>query len=238
MSKLKRFLGDSQHISYESLLIGSLLAIAGGYLDVYSYLLKGGVFANAQTGNMVLLGIAFAEGDFSKVFYYFIPIFAFFSGVIVTELIRKRYRQNGHIQWRQNILLLEAILLFIIGLLPKGIPDAAVNITISFVCSVQVCCFRSLRGMPYATTMCTGNLRSATEQFYRFVWLKEKEAGKKCARYFIIILFFCIGAAVATNLCRIWEEPSIWVCCALFLIVYLLLAIHDRVKRRDSQNNR
>ena len=39
----------------ESYLVGVLLAIAGGYLDVYTYVCRGGVFANAKTGNIGLL---------------------------------------------------------------------------------------------------------------------------------------------------------------------------------------
>ena len=34
----------------ESLLIGALLAVSGGLMDAYSYLFRGQVFANAQTG--------------------------------------------------------------------------------------------------------------------------------------------------------------------------------------------
>ena len=37
--------------------MGALLAAAGGLLDAYTYLSRGGVFANAETGNMVLFGI-------------------------------------------------------------------------------------------------------------------------------------------------------------------------------------
>ena len=48
----------------ESYFIGLLLAIAGGYLDVYTYISRGGVFANAQTGNIVLLGIHIAQQNF------------------------------------------------------------------------------------------------------------------------------------------------------------------------------
>ena len=33
----------------ESYLVGVLLAIAGGYLDVYTYISRGGEFDNAQT---------------------------------------------------------------------------------------------------------------------------------------------------------------------------------------------
>ena len=45
----------------ESFAAAALLALSGGLLDAYTYLCRGGVFANAQTGNMVLLAIRAAE---------------------------------------------------------------------------------------------------------------------------------------------------------------------------------
>ena len=41
----------------ETLKLGILLALSGGFMDAYSYICRGGVFANAQTGNMLLLGV-------------------------------------------------------------------------------------------------------------------------------------------------------------------------------------
>ena len=40
----------------ESMALGALLTLAGGFQDAYSYNGRGHVFANAQTGNVVLLG--------------------------------------------------------------------------------------------------------------------------------------------------------------------------------------
>ena len=57
----------------ESLRIGILLALAGSFLDAYTYLCRGKVFANAQTGNMVMLGISFLEGNTTNVIKYIIP---------------------------------------------------------------------------------------------------------------------------------------------------------------------
>ena len=37
--------------------IACLFAVVGGYLDAYSYLAHGHVFANAQTGNVVFLAV-------------------------------------------------------------------------------------------------------------------------------------------------------------------------------------
>lgn len=69
--KIKNFLKATIH---ESLLTGILLAIVGGFLDIYTYLLKGNVFANAQTGNMVLMGLKIAEQNYLGALYYLLPI--------------------------------------------------------------------------------------------------------------------------------------------------------------------
>ncbi len=50
----------------DSLTVGVLLAVVGGFLDAYTYLLRGHVFANAQTGNIVLLGFRPPKGSSSR----------------------------------------------------------------------------------------------------------------------------------------------------------------------------
>jgi uncharacterized membrane protein YoaK (UPF0700 family) len=81
----------------DSFFLGILLAIVGGFLDAYSYVLRGEVFANAQTGNIVLLGLSIAEGNIRKALYYLIPILAFVLGVITAEIVKKKYKENQSI---------------------------------------------------------------------------------------------------------------------------------------------
>ena len=47
----------------ESMPLAIFLTLAGGLQDAYSYNCRGKVFANAQTGNIVLLGQNLAEGN-------------------------------------------------------------------------------------------------------------------------------------------------------------------------------
>ncbi len=61
----------------EALLVGALLALAGGFMDAYTYVARGHVFANAQTGNLVLLGIHIADGEWRIAVSYLIPILTF-----------------------------------------------------------------------------------------------------------------------------------------------------------------
>ena len=48
----------------ETLRLGIILALSGGFMDAYSYLERGNVFANAQTGNLLLFGVNLAEGNY------------------------------------------------------------------------------------------------------------------------------------------------------------------------------
>lgn len=207
---------------HETLPAALLLAVTGGFLDTYTYFTRGGVFANAQTGNMVLFSIAAARGELLRAGYYLIPIGAFALGVLVTEGIRAR-AGGGSGRWRRLVLLLEAAILGAVGLLPASFPDPAVNVLVSFLCSMQVNSFRQLEGMPYATTMCTGNLRSFSGQLWLRLFAGNRQAGGKALRYLLVMLVFCLGAALGVPLTALFGGRSVWLCSLLLLAVWAWL---------------
>jgi uncharacterized membrane protein YoaK (UPF0700 family) len=207
----------------DSFFLGILLAIVGGYLDAYTYVLRGEVFANAQTGNIVLLGLSIAEGNIRKALYYLIPILAFVLGVIISEIVKKRYKGNQSIHWRQISVLIEIIVLLFVGFIPLGSLNLLANVLISFVCSIQVESFRKVNGLAYATTMCTGNLRSGTEQLYRYKTTKDIESGNKCLKYYSIILFFIIGAAGGMSISLHSGARAVWLCCLILSSVFIIM---------------
>lgn len=216
-----------QRIS-ESLLIGILLSFIGGYLDAYTYIARGGVFANAQTGNIILFGIRLAEGSLRSAAFYLLPILAFVIGVVVAEYVRVKYRENQLLHWKQIIIGIEIITLVFVAFIPQGKLDMLANIMISFVCSLQVDSFRKLNGVAYATTMCTGNLRSGTEQLFYYFIKKDKEAGKKSMRYYVIILSFILGGCIGTMLTHYFNIYSVLYSCALLIAVFVLMFIYER----------
>lgn len=177
----------------ESFFLCSLLAITGGFLDIYTYVVRGKVFANAQTGNIVLFGLNIAEGNVKESFYYLIPILAFMLGVFIAEKIRKYFTNNKtKIHWRQVIIIIEMITILIVSFIPRGRFNMFVNVAISFICSMQVESFRKVNGNSFATTMCTGNLRSATETLFHYIHTKnifmiKKEFTVLCYYYILYI---------------------------------------------------
>lgn len=218
----------------ETLAVGILLAVAGGFLDAYTYIFRGGVFANAQTGNIVLLGIQIANRDLQKSLLYLSPIVAFAAGVVIADIIKRRYFRTQAIRWEQIILLIELAVLASVVFIPLGDMDFLANILVSFVCSLQVCGFRNLHGSPYATTMCTGNLRSGMEQLCLYFSTKDKEAGRRSLHYFIIILSFIAGAAFAAAMAVVLKENSVWLSCGLLFTVFILISIKERNRKKAA----
>lgn len=214
----------------ESMRLGALLTVAGGFFDAYTYLCRGGVFANAQTGNIVLLGLELAEREWLRALAYLAPILAFALGVVVAEVVKRRgkARQAGGagMHWRQVIVLAEIVLLAVAAFLPQRM-DMAVNILISFVCAMQVEAFRKVRGSAFATTMCTGNLRSGTEQLVIWRQTGDANAARKARHYYCIILFFILGAALGAVCTDTLGERALLITCVPLLAVFGIMFIRE-----------
>lgn len=206
-----------------------ILAIVGGYLDAYSYLCRGGVFANAQTGNIVLMGVSLAEGRFKMALHFLYPILAFVLGVFICEIIKNRRCDDNLFHWRQIIIMIEIVVIVIAGFIPIGEGDSLVNLIISFVCALQVEAFRKVKGNAFASTMCTGNLRSGTERIFKYMNSKDKKQLKDSLQYYSVIMFFIIGAAVGRAMTS-WLGASAVTCSAVGLVVVFILMVKEYVE--------
>lgn len=217
-----------QHnITSESVRLGVILAVIGGFLDAYTYILEGGVFANAQTGNLVIFGINLSQGHFYKALYSFLPILAFIIGVFVSVIVKNKI--NIIFDWEIVVILIEAFVLLLIAIIPFNLPRLIVTTSISFVSSMQIQTFRKLVNSPYSTTMCTGNLRSGTEALYLAIFKKDKEALEKTKRYYTIILFFLVGSALGAYLSLQLGRIALLVPMFLLLLCTLLFKIDKKV---------
>ena len=206
----------------DSLITAVFVILSGGYQDAYSYCCRGGVFANAQTGNIVLMSINMFEGKPSSCMKYLIPLVAFLVGIYAAEVIHYKYKDMEKIHWRQIIVLCEIVVLFAVGFMPQSV-NAAANALVSFVCALQLQTFHKLSGHAYASTMCIGNLRSGTAALSVYCREKRPEQLKQALYYFGIIFFFAIGAGGGGNLSARLGIQAIWVSDVLLLISFILM---------------
>lgn len=206
----------------ESFINSVFLAISGGFQDAYTYNVRDEVFSNAQTGNVVLMSQNIMIGNFARGLYYLCPILAFILGVAIANFIEYKYKYAKKIHWRQGILIVEILLLFVVGFIPYSLNMAATTL-VSFSCAMQVQAFRRVNGYTYASTMCIGNIRSGTAAFSVFLRERKKEQLIQAMHYFGIILFFALGAGIGGNLSRIFGIKMIWTSCVILLISFCIM---------------
>ena len=127
----------------EAFLTVAFLSLSGGLQDAYTYILRGHVFANAQTGNIVLLAQAVMNREPERIFSYLMPLAFFAAGIAAAEWVRLR---ESRLHWRQWVLLAEILILFSVGFMPETINPLA-NGLVSFSCAMQVQAFRKILGL-------------------------------------------------------------------------------------------
>src|SRR5262245_56297093 len=71
-----------------SLRFALVLMATTGFIDAYTSVERGGVFANAQTGNVILGAIAVSTGAWLQAFQHLASILVFSLGVVAAAQLR------------------------------------------------------------------------------------------------------------------------------------------------------
>lgn len=198
-------------------------------MDAYSYLNRGGVFSNAQTGNILLFSVNLTTGNFKIALRYFVPIMAFVVGIAFASILRHSYRGKPHIYWQKTVVLVEALLLFCVAFIPQSLNLLATSL-ISLACGAQVESFRKIRDreLSIATTMCIGNLRSGVQALCEYRFTKEKRTLENGLVSFAVVLCFAIGAICGNLLLGFLNEKTILVSAVIMLFAFGTMSIYKK----------
>lgn len=217
----------------EAFLTAALLSVSGGLQDAYTYIARGQVFANAQTGNIVLLSQNLFSGNWGRVLHYLFPLCAFGLGVAAAEAIRWKFQKIRAVHWRQLVLLVEILLLLAVGLLSQPLNMLA-NALVSFSCAMQVQAFRKVDGYAFASTMCIGNLRSGMDSLCSWLVAGNRAARSKAFHYFAIILLFALGAGLGSVALGFCGAKAIWFSCLLLAVSFCLMFLKEDIEELEE----
>lgn len=219
-----------------SLRFAVLLTLCGGFMDAYTYIARGGVFANAQTGNVVLLGVDLSESRWHAASQHLWPILAFVAGVAFASYIKS---ERAH-RWDQNpvrwAIAVQATVLFIVGFVPDSVPNAFATIPIAFVAAMQIGLFRQVGDLAYLAIATSGNLMRLTEAGYS-AFVDRQDDKRFAARvYGAIVAAFVTGAVTGAVSTRAWHEHAAWVPSAVLAATLVLIFIDNRVLKSRQQS--
>jgi uncharacterized membrane protein YoaK (UPF0700 family) len=205
--------------------VNAALALAGGYLDGFTFVGHGRIFANAMTGNIVYLGMEVLSSPKHPNFRHLPPLFMFMFGIWAARALHlprfRRIVRNPHFA----VLLVEVTILLILAFLPNSTSNFWITAPITFAASMQVLTFRTVGPHTYISTFTTGNLSTLSTGLFDWMFTREKEAARSKSRIFGIICgMFLVGAATGSLAVTRWGNH------ALIPEVILLSLIAIRVR--------
>ena len=90
-----------------------------------------------------------------------------------------------------------------------------------------------MHGLNYTSTMCTGNLRSGTEQLFLAIHEKDGVHLQNALQYFSILFVFIAGAVAGFFSSDSFGVRAIWIPFAVLVLVFVLLW-HNIASEADS----
>lgn len=219
-------MNEEQRYKYE-LWIFVPLAISGGFMEIYAFLSRDGIFANAQTGNLAILFKSVCAGSIWGVLYCLVPIILYMSAIYITMEVPARLKNA--VKWSELCVFIEMLLIFIVGLIPETVPGKYAVLPIFFMTALQYNTFKSMRGQAVSTVFCTNNLRQVVIHFWRFKEKKDAEHIKYMNVYVIVLLSFGLGVMLGFFSNDLYAEKAIWICEILMLPVLYRLHVHGKL---------
>lgn len=225
----------SQNVVHETVQFGAVLSLAGGFLDAYTYIIRGGVFANAQTGNFVLLGVFLAMRDWGQALAHVPPILAFVAGVFAAEWVKKSRHRFFTLDWERKILIFELAVFIAVGFMSQSVPNNIVTVALAFAASVQVSSFRQFVDSPYSAAMSSGNLRKVAQAAYTAFAHKDFASAVRAVRFIIIILSFISGAVAGALLSTVTGVQAVWIAAVVVVFAFVMLSMCDHQYKKQKK---
>ena len=210
-----------------------LLIFTAGWFGSYTFLLRGGVFCNAQTANVVLLAMAVGEKQWSRAAYLLIPITAYFAGAFFSEYLGKSVKRLHFLRWDTILIGIEIIVIIVIGMLPESVPDQISQIALNFICSMQFNTFRQVKGIPASTTFVTNHIRQVGSSAAKYYRHHDSQSAEKIKVHGLLIIFFLLGGIVGTIIGEVFSYRSIWGASVVLVIIFIRLSYADLSYEKD-----
>ena len=217
-----------------------VLIFVAGFLGAFTYVLRGGVFCNAQTGNVVLLGMELGKGDWNGALYYLIPIGAYILGAVVSELLPNPVKHRLAVRWDTLLIAVEMLVIVMLGFLPESAPVQISQVAVNFIASMQYNTFRQAEGVAVATTFVTNHIRQVGVGL-AMEWRHRHDAEKPHRRKFLthlgMLLFFAAGATIGTVFCLQFLGRAIWITLLPLAVVFAVLLHADLTTEKQLVEN-
>ena len=174
-----------------------IMSYIGGFLGVYTILLRGGNFGSAQTGNLIYLATGWFGGSWQEMVIRIIALIIFIISMIAAYLLPKYVKGD----MRRICIWVEITGIVLAGFLPEDM-----NNILALYPIFAITAYSS------ATTFSTNNLKQMVLSIADYIQTKDAKQKEKAGFYGITLMSFQIGVLGGFFAVNEWQVAGIWSC--------------------------
>ena len=198
----------------------------GGFMGGYAIFNHCDFFGNAQTANLIHIVCKIFSADFSGLVFLVLALITYILGNVFYVLAEKFIKHD----LRLISLIMTSCAVVVIGLFPNIANHYIAVLPILFVMPIQWNAYRTAAGYASATIFSSNNLRIAVMSLTRYIIDRDKKQGEQARFYWLTLLSFHSGVALACVASVFLGTMSVWFC---FVPIALSSAAYLWLKERQ-----
>ncbi|HEW1853180.1 DUF1275 domain-containing protein [Streptococcus pneumoniae] len=173
------------------------MTFCAGYVDAYTFIVRGNTLVAGQAGNIVFLSVELIQNNVSDVRDKLLTLIAFIMGVFLLTIYKEKLRIV-----KKSILSLIplAILSIIIGFVPQTVDNIYLVPPLAFCMGLVTTAFGEVSGIAYNNAFMTGNIKRTMLAFGDYFRTKHTPFLREGFIFVSLLSSFVLGVPIMMSI--------------------------------------
>ena len=193
-------------ISRQSKRLALFLTFCAGYVDAYTFIVRGNTLVAGQTGNVVFLSVGLIQHNVSDASAKVMTLLSFMMGVFLLTV----YKEKLRIVKKPILSLIPlAVLSLIIGFVPQTVENIYLVPPLAFCMGLVTTAFGEVSGIAYNNAFMTGNIKRTMLAFGDYFRTKHTPFLREGLIFVSLLSSFVFGVVFSAYLTIYYQEKTI-----------------------------
>ncbi|WP_247916906.1 YoaK family protein [Streptococcus oralis] len=221
-------------ISRQSKRLALFLTFCAGYVDAYTFIVRGNTLVAGQTGNVVFLSVGLIQHNVSDASAKVMTLLAFMMGVLLLTV----YKEKLRIVKKPILSVIPlAVLSLIIGFVPQTVENIYLVPPLAFCIGLVTTAFGEVSGIAYNNAFMTGNIKRTMLAFGDYFRTKHTPFLREGLIFVSLLSSFVFGVVFSAYLTIYYQEKTILGVPLMMSIFYFSMLFASWRKKGEKKLN-
>lgn len=221
-------------ISRQSKRLALFLTFCAGYVDAYTFIVRGNTLVAGQTGNVVFLSVGLIQHNVSDASAKVMTLLAFMMGVLLLTI----YKEKLRIVKKPILSVIPlAVLSLIIGFVPQTVENIYLVPPLAFCMGLVTTAFGEVSGIAYNNAFMTGNIKRTMLAFGDYFRTKHTPFLREGLIFVSLLSSFVFGVVFSAYLTIYYKEKTILGVPLMMSIFYFSMLFASWRKKGEKKLN-